>query len=62
MTWEHAGAVWELRVGELRVFYAVHEEQVRLASSLEFWALTEERRRQKTITPDELARRLDQLP
>src|SRR5262245_26272319 len=24
--WEHAGPVWELRVGEFRVFYAVSEE------------------------------------
>jgi mRNA-degrading endonuclease RelE of RelBE toxin-antitoxin system len=25
--WEHAGPVWELRIGEFRVFYAVDEEQ-----------------------------------
>jgi mRNA-degrading endonuclease RelE of RelBE toxin-antitoxin system len=25
--WQHAGPVWELRVGEFRVFYAVDEER-----------------------------------
>lgn len=28
--WEHAGPVWELRVGEFRVFYAVDEEDSRV--------------------------------
>ena len=28
--WEHAGPVWELRVGEFRVFYAVDEEEARV--------------------------------
>jgi antitoxin (DNA-binding transcriptional repressor) of toxin-antitoxin stability system len=36
------------------------EEQIRLSSSPEFWALMEERRRQKTITREELERKLDQ--
>jgi mRNA-degrading endonuclease RelE of RelBE toxin-antitoxin system len=26
--WEHAGPLWELRVGEFRVFYAVNEEEL----------------------------------
>ncbi len=29
-SWEHAGPVWELRVGEFRVFYAVDEEEARV--------------------------------
>ena len=28
--WEHAGPVWELRIGEFRVFYAVDEEGSRV--------------------------------
>jgi mRNA-degrading endonuclease RelE of RelBE toxin-antitoxin system len=28
--WEQAGPVWELRVGEFRVFYAVDEEESRV--------------------------------
>jgi len=28
--WEYAGPVWELRVGEYRVFYAVDEEEARV--------------------------------
>jgi mRNA-degrading endonuclease RelE of RelBE toxin-antitoxin system len=28
--WEHAGPVWELRVGEFRVFYAVDEGESRV--------------------------------
>lgn len=35
------------------------EEQVRLGSSPEFWKLIEERRGQKTISREELERRLD---
>jgi antitoxin (DNA-binding transcriptional repressor) of toxin-antitoxin stability system len=38
------------------------EEQIRLSSSLEFWNLIEESRRQKTIGRQELERRLDQTP
>jgi antitoxin (DNA-binding transcriptional repressor) of toxin-antitoxin stability system len=38
------------------------EEQVRLSSSPEFWKLIEESRRQKTISREELERRLDQAP
>jgi hypothetical protein len=38
------------------------EEQIRLSSSPEFWALMEERGRQKTITREEPERRLDQSP
>ena len=38
------------------------EEQIRLSSSPEFWMLMEERRRQKTISREELERRLDQVP
>jgi len=38
------------------------EEQIRLGSSLEFWKLIEESRRQKTISRQELERRLDQAP
>jgi hypothetical protein len=38
------------------------EEQVRLASSPEFWMLMEERRRQRTISREELERKLDQVP
>lgn len=38
------------------------EEQVRLGSSPEFWTLIEESRRQKTISREELERRLDQAP
>ncbi len=38
------------------------EEQIRLSSNPEFWKLMEERRRQKTISREELERRLDQLP
>jgi hypothetical protein len=38
------------------------EEQIRLGSSLEFWTLIEESRRQKTISRQELGRRLDQAP
>jgi antitoxin (DNA-binding transcriptional repressor) of toxin-antitoxin stability system len=36
------------------------EEQVRLSGSPEFWKQIEESRRQKTISREELARRLDQ--
>ena len=36
------------------------EEQIRLSSSPEFWKLIEERRREKTISREELERRLDQ--
>ena len=36
------------------------EEQIRLSSDPEFWKLMEERRRQKTISREELERRLDQ--
>jgi hypothetical protein len=38
------------------------EEQIRLGSSLEFWKLIEESRRQTTISRQELERRLDQAP
>ena len=38
------------------------EEQIRLNSDLEFWNLIEESRRQKTISRQELERRLDQTP
>ena len=38
------------------------EEQIRLSSSPEFWKLMEERRRQKTISREELERRLAQAP
>ena len=38
------------------------EEQIRLSSSLEFWNLIEENRRRKTISRQELERRLDQTP
>ncbi len=34
------------------------EEQIRLSSDPEFWKLMEERRRQKTISREELERRL----
>ena len=36
------------------------EEQIRLSRSPEFWKLIEESRRQKTISREELERRLDQ--
>jgi len=36
------------------------EEQIRLSSSSEFWKLIEESRRQKTMSREELERRLDQ--
>ena len=35
------------------------EEQIRLSSSPEFWKLIEESRRRKTISREELKRRLD---
>ncbi len=38
------------------------EEQVRLGSSPEFWKLIEESRRRKTISREELERRLDAVP
>jgi len=38
------------------------EEQIRLSSDPEFWKLMEERRRQKTISREELERRLAQVP
>ena len=38
------------------------EEQIRLSSDPEFWELMEERRHQKTISREELERRLDQVP
>jgi len=38
------------------------EEQIRLSSSLQFWKLIEESRRQQTINRQELERRLDQTP
>ena len=38
------------------------EEQIRLSTSPEFWALMEESRRQKTIGRAELEERLDQAP
>ena len=38
------------------------EEQIRLSSDPEFWKLMEDRRRQKTISREELERRLDQVP
>jgi hypothetical protein len=38
------------------------EEQVRLGGSPEFWKLIEESRRQKTISREELERRLDEAP
>jgi hypothetical protein len=38
------------------------EEQIDLCSDPEFWKLIEESRRQKTISREELERRLDQLP
>jgi hypothetical protein len=38
------------------------EEQIRLASDPEFWRLIEERRQQKTISREELERRLAQMP
>jgi mRNA-degrading endonuclease RelE of RelBE toxin-antitoxin system len=28
--WEHEGPVWELRIGEFRVFYDVDEEEARV--------------------------------
>jgi mRNA-degrading endonuclease RelE of RelBE toxin-antitoxin system len=28
--WEHVGPVWELRIGEFRVFYDVYEEELRV--------------------------------
>jgi PHD/YefM family antitoxin component YafN of YafNO toxin-antitoxin module len=37
------------------------EEQIDLCSDPEFWKLIEESRQQKTITREELERRLDQL-
>jgi putative addiction module component (TIGR02574 family) len=45
---------------ELRM--RMDEEQIRLGSSFEFWKLIEESRRQKTISCEELERRLDQSP
>ena len=36
------------------------EEQIRLSSSPEFWKLIEERRPEKTMSREELERRLDQ--
>jgi hypothetical protein len=38
------------------------EEQIRLSSSPEFWRLIQVSRKQKTISREELERRLDQLP
>jgi prevent-host-death family protein len=38
------------------------EEQVRLSSSPEFWKLIEESRRKKTISREELERRLNEAP
>jgi antitoxin (DNA-binding transcriptional repressor) of toxin-antitoxin stability system len=38
------------------------EEQIRLSSNPEFWKLMEERRREKTISREELESRLDQVP
>jgi antitoxin (DNA-binding transcriptional repressor) of toxin-antitoxin stability system len=38
------------------------EEQIRLSSDPEFWKLIEESRRQKTISREELERRLAHLP
>jgi antitoxin (DNA-binding transcriptional repressor) of toxin-antitoxin stability system len=38
------------------------EEQIRLSSSPEFWMLMEERRQQRTISREELERRLDHVP
>jgi antitoxin (DNA-binding transcriptional repressor) of toxin-antitoxin stability system len=38
------------------------EEQIRLSSDPEFWKLIEESRRQKTISREELERRLAQVP
>ncbi|HZW32634.1 MAG TPA: hypothetical protein VFF52_18115 [Isosphaeraceae bacterium] len=38
------------------------EEQIRLSSSPGFWMLMEERRGQRTISREELERRLDQVP
>jgi antitoxin (DNA-binding transcriptional repressor) of toxin-antitoxin stability system len=38
------------------------EEQIRLSSNPEFWKLMDLRRREKTISRDELERRLDHVP
>ncbi len=38
------------------------EEQIRLSSDPEFWKLIEESRQQKTISREELERRLAQVP
>jgi hypothetical protein len=38
------------------------EEQIRLCSSNKFWTLMEQRRREKTISREELERRLEQQP
>jgi hypothetical protein len=45
---------------ELRM--RMDEEQIRLSSGFEFWKLIEVSRRQKTISREELERRLDQSP
>jgi hypothetical protein len=37
------------------------QEQIELGSSPEFWQLIEERRKQKTISREELERRLEQV-
>ncbi len=38
------------------------EEQIRLSSTPEFWKLMQERRGEKTISREELERRLNQAP
>jgi hypothetical protein len=38
------------------------EEQIRLASTPEFWSLMQKRRGEKTISREELERRLDHVP
>ena len=40
----------------------IDEEQIRLASTPEFWSLIEGRRGEKTISREELERRLDHVP
>jgi len=42
--------------------HGMDEEQIGLCSDPEFWKLMEERRQQKTISREELDRRLAQVP
>jgi hypothetical protein len=49
-------------VALLKSVDGLDEEQIRLSSDPGFWELMEERRQQKTISREELERRLDQAP